>query len=148
MTQEIVNRASILKNKHTDEAKAPVNYACIFSQSWEEYDELLKAASIIGKVVKETPNGKLFQIPPLVTSSGRLQLLRIRIPDSSRPERGDADFTVSNYLRFKQKYLAKRGFKLIPRENFEMIELMDADFDVRAYFSHPPLDEQLCIKSK
>jgi len=33
--------------------------------------------------------------------------------------------------------------EIIEREEMEMIELMDPAFDVRAYFSHPPLDEQL-----
>lgn len=29
------------------------------------------------------------------------------------------------------------------KPDFYMIELMDPKFDVRAYFSNPPLDEQL-----
>jgi hypothetical protein len=41
--------------------------------------------------------------------------------------------------------LSKEGFKLIEREDFEMIELMDSEFNVRAYFSNPPLDERLKV---
>ncbi|MFZ3077867.1 MAG: hypothetical protein WA139_05395 [Candidatus Aenigmatarchaeota archaeon] len=144
--KNIVDHASVLKNKHTNEKSAPVNYACIFSQNMEEYETLLEAARKIGTVMKETPTGLLFHIRPMNTVSGKLKLLKIRLPDSTRPERGDADFTVSDYSDFKKKYLPKKGFRLIKREDFEMIELKDSEFGVRAYFSNPPLDEQLGIR--
>ncbi len=106
---------------------------------------MIEAAEKIGKVIKETSTGLLFQIEPLETISGVLKLLKIRIPDPTRPEEGDADFTVSNFSNFKNKYLSKNGFELIKREDFVMIELMDPEFNVRAYFSNPPLDKQLGI---
>ena len=131
--QEIVKDATKLKNKHTDEKNAPVNYSCIFSQNDEQYNDLIETVKKFGRVVEETPKGPLFQIKPLETVSGTLQLLKIRIPDPTRPERGDADFTVSDYPNFKEKYLSKKGFKLIKkREDFEMLELMD--FKVFAFF--------------
>ncbi len=145
ITQKIVQEAKELKNKHTKEKNAPVNYACIFSQSQEEYEELLKVIQKIGKAIKETPSGFLFHIKPIQTVSGNLKLLKIRIPDPTRPERGDADFTISNFPEFEKKYLSKKGFKLMPKENFYMIELMDPEFNIRAYFSNPPLDQQLNI---
>jgi hypothetical protein len=72
-------------------------------------------------------------------------VLKIRIPDPTRLERGDADFTISNFPEFKKKYLSKPGFKILRKPNFYMIELTDSNFDVRAYFSNPPLDRQLNI---
>lgn len=146
LVSEIVEKASLLKNKHTDEKKAPVNYACIFSQNDDEFNMLIESAKRIGNIMKETPSGPLFKIQPLATVSGQLKLLKIRQPDKTRPERGDADFTVSNFFEFEKKYLSQSGFKLIKKEDFIMIELMDADFNVRAYFSNPPLDKQLNIK--
>lgn len=143
--QYIVERATVLKNKHLHTKNTPVNYACIFSHSKPEYNDLIKAAGKMGKVVKETSTGLLFQITPLKTVSGVLRLLKIRLPDATRPELGDADFTVSNFSDFKKKYISKSRFKLIPREGFEMIELIDSQFEVRAYFSNPPLDKQLGI---
>lgn len=143
--QNIVERATTLKNKHVDDKNTPVNYACIFSQGKKEYDDLVKVTRKIGNMIKETPTGLLFQISPLKTVSGVLKLLKIRLPDVTRPELGDADFTVSNFSDFKKKYLSKDGFKLIKREDFEMVELTDPEFDVRAYFSNPPLDKQLNI---
>lgn len=146
MIEEIVKKANDLKNKHTSEKNAPVNYACIFSQSKEQYNTLLVVAQKIGRIIKETSTGPLFHIKPLNTVAGKLQLLKIRKLDTTRPELGDADFTVENYSEFKKKHLSKIGFKLITRENFEMIELVDPKFDVRVYFSNPPLNEQLEIK--
>jgi hypothetical protein len=144
--QEIVKKANDLKNKHTSEKNAPVNYACIFCQNDEQYNSLVALAQEIGKMVEETPTGPLFHIQPLDTVAGKLQLLKIRKPDATRPELGDADFTVSNYPEFKKKYLSQKGFSLIVRKNMEMIELVDPKFNVRAYFSNPPLDKQLGIK--
>ena len=148
IVQKVVAQAAELKDKHTAEANALVNYACIFSQSEEEFKEISLLARRTGKVIEETPTGPLFQIAPLQTSAGPLQLLKVRQPDASRPEQGDADFTVRDYQAFKKTNLAKHGFKLIKKENFEMIELIDSAFKVRAYFSHPPLDQQLGLVKK
>ena len=145
LIKSIVEKATALKNKHIEYKNAPVNYACIFSKNQEEYEELIKTAKKIGKVIKETPTGPLFHIEPLETVSGVLKLLKIRIPDPTRPERGDADFTISNFSEFEKKYLTKPGFKIMKKPDFYMIELTDSDFDVRAYFSNPPLDKQLNI---
>jgi len=144
--QEIVKKANNLKNKHISEKNASANYACIFCQSDEQYDSLVALAQEIGKVVEETPTGPLFHIQPLNTVAGKLQLLKIRKPDAARPELGDADFTITNYPEFKRKYLSQKGFSLIVRKNFEMIELVDSQFNVRAYFSNPPLNKQLGIE--
>jgi len=142
LVQEIVQQSCQLKDAHTTEKDARVNYVAIFAQSQGEYEDLLAAAKQLGLVIEQTPTGPLFEIKPLETVAGGLQLLKIRMPDKTRPERGDADFTVSNYNTFKKKYLGKPGFKLIKRKKFEMIELMDPKFEVRAYFSNPPLDQQ------
>ena len=139
----VVEQAQKLKDKHTDEVTAKVNYACIFAQNQNEYDTFIRLASRIGKVIQDTPTGPLFIITPLDTKAGKLKLVKIRLPDKTRRERGDADFTVHDYFTFKKCCLAKPGFKLILRDNFEMVELVDPEFDVRAYFSNPPLDKQL-----
>lgn len=143
---ELVERSQTLVRKYTNQPDVPVNYACIFSHSDKEYDELFKSAQGIGQVVKDTPTGSVFQIEPLQTVAGPLQLLKIRQPDPTRPERGDADFTVPDYTEFKEKFLKQPGFSLLQRSEMEMIELTDPAFDVRAYFSSPTLAEQLGIR--
>lgn len=143
LVKGIVRDAERLKDEHVRGDTSRVNYACVFSHSKEEFDALAASAGRIGKVVDQTSSGPLFRISPIETSAGKLQLLKIRMPDPSRPERGDADFTVDRFAEFKRAYLDEPGFKLIPREGFEMVELVDKRFDVRAYFSNPPLDAQL-----
>jgi hypothetical protein len=146
LVRDIVSQACELKNKHTLEKNAPVNYAAIFSQNDKEYDIFYKLAEQIGKVVQNTPTGDLFKIKEIETNSGRLRILKIRKPEATKPERGDADFTVEDYITFKNTYLLKSGFKLIKREDHEMIELIDPEFKVRTYFSYPPVDQLLGVK--
>lgn len=146
LVQQIVARAAELKNTYTTEATAPVNYACIFSQSPEEYQELLEVVGLQGKVVQQTKMGPVFALDGFETVSGTLKLLKVRLPDPSRPEQGDADFTVQDYLGFKARYLSQPGFSLIQRENMEMIELVAPGRRVRAYFSHPPLAKVLGLE--
>ncbi len=142
----IVQHSCELKDKHTTEKNARVNYAAVFSQNEKEHNEFYELAKLIGRVIQNTLTGDLFEIEGIDTVSGKLRLLKIRKPDTTRPERGDADFTVADYQTFKNANLPKQGFKLIERKDFEMIELIDPAFNVRVYFSHPPLDQQLRLK--
>jgi len=146
LVKEIVTNARTLKDKYTDEKNAPVNYACIFAQSVDEFDQTYAAATQLGHIVKETPTGFLFLVDSIPTVAGSLRLVKVRRPDSTHTELGDADFTVKDYVTFKNKVLKKPKFSLMTRPEMEMIELMDSEFNVRAYFSYPPLDEQSEIK--
>ena len=137
--QEIVNEAHHLNAAHTYARDAPVNYACVFAQSDNEYAELVDLARQLGPIVQETAMGPVFHIASLDTMAGPLELLKIRRPDPKRPERGDADFTVADYEIFKKTYLGQPGFGIIRRPEMEMIELIDPAYNVIAYFSHPTL---------
>lgn len=145
LIENIVKEAESLKDKYTNQKGIPVNYTCIFCQSEKEQSNFLKEAHKLGTIIQETPSGPLFKIS-LDTIAGKLQLLKIRKPDPTRPERGDADFAVSDYPAFKEKYFNQPGFSLIKKDNFEMIELCEKDNNVRVYFSDPPLDKQLGLK--
>jgi hypothetical protein len=147
LIEEIVLQAARLKDKHTHEEKAVVEYACIFSQSKAEYEKLLRTVKEIGSAIKETPTGLLFRVTPIETVSGSLRLVKIRLPDATRPERGDADFRIPDYDNFKKIVLTKKGFSLIERSDFEMIELVDKLFNVRAYFSNPPISKQYKLEN-
>jgi hypothetical protein len=143
LVRDIVAESMALKDRHTDEHSAPVNYACIFAQSAAEHADLTQVVQKLGPVVKETASGLLYDIGGLDTIGGALRILKIRNPDPTRPERGDADFTVPDYASFKAKYLSRPGFKLITRSYMEMIELMEPGCRVRTYFSDPPVDQQI-----
>ncbi len=145
LVKEIVKKACILKDKYTDQKKAPVSYVAIFCQNNKEYEEFTKIVRTFSSVINETPTGFHYRIDPLDTISGPLKILKIRKPDKTRPERGDADFNVLDFKEFKKKYLPLQGFTLIERKDHEMIELMEKDADVRVYFSNPHVDELLGI---
>ena len=116
------------------------------SHSEAEYEELISLVRRTGATVaQETAMGPVFQIASVSTEAGDLRLLKIRRPDPKRPERGDADFTLPDYQKFKTAYLSRSGFSLIERSDMEMIELVDPAFDVIAYYSYPPLGEVLKI---
>ncbi len=146
LVQEIVAEAKSLSAKHTDQAHAPVNYACVFSQSENAFEKLLKIASHMGRVVQETKMGPVLQIEPIETTAGFLEVLKIRKPDLNRPEKGDADFTVEDYQEFKTRYLKQTGFSLIERPGMEMVELADPSFSALAYYSYPILSDSLKLK--
>ena len=144
--QTIVTEGTKLKNQYTKELNAPVNYACIFSHSEDEFELLINLANGLGSVIRETPTGPIFLIETISTVAGDLKLLKIRKPFENKPQLGYADFTLNNYLDFKKKYLAQEKFKLTVRENYEMIGLEDSTYNVLTYFAYPPLDEQLGVK--
>ena len=141
--KKIVSDAKHLKDTFTEEVNASVNYACIFCQDEAEFDEFSGMAKEIGNIFDETPTGPLYKIKPIDTDSGQLKLLKIRHPDETRTERGDADFTVKDYPSFKAKYLSESGFKLIKRADGEMLELTAPNATIRVYFSEHPLDKNL-----
>lgn len=144
----IIPKTLELNRVHIPDESVRVNYSAIFCQSETEYEELNREAARLGDVAEDTPTGPLYKFhKPLQTVSGPLWLLKVRKPDPSRSERGDADFTLKDYNSFKVKYLKDtEHFKLIDRGKFEMIELKDSKFDVRCYFSNIPLSVQLGIE--
>jgi hypothetical protein len=141
IVQEILMQAMALKDKCTKERGATVAWICIFSQNDKEYEELLTEAKKLGNIFETDLNGtKLLLNKPPAGSNARI--LKIRKPDSEKPERGDVDFTVSDYANFKKEHEGKENFRLIKRENFEMLELTEPGANVRVYFSNPPIEEQ------
>lgn len=142
----IVNRSVELKNRHTNASKAPIEFACIFCQSEEEYKQFTHSIETLGKIVERTQSGFTYLLNnPIETVAGPLRLIKIRKPDIQRTERGDADFN-SNYIDFKNKFQAKPGFELIKRQSFEMLRLSNSKFDVMACFSNIPKSRDLEIK--
>ena len=147
LAKDIVKKANDLKNKYTNEVNAKVSYVAIFCKNDEEFNNYIKILkNDNNEVVDDTYSGPVFKINSLETVSGTLKLLKIRRYDDKHLDLGDADFNVSNYEEFKNKYVNKPNFNLISREDYEMIELMEDGYEVRAYFSNPPLDEELGIK--
>lgn len=144
----IVPKTPELNRVYIPDESVRINYSAIFCHGDDEYKQFNKEASEIGSVIENTLTGPLYKFhEPLQTPAGPLWLLKVRKPDSTHPQRGDADFTLKDYYLFKQKHLRDtEHFKVIDRGHFEMIELRDERFDVFSYFSNTPLTIQLDIK--
>lgn len=142
----VVKKCVELKNKYIDKSNLQIDYVCLFSHNKEEFSEFIKHAAKIGEIVNETKTGPVFKFhSPLKTIAGDAKVLKIRLPDKTRKEKGDVDFTT-NYQEFKKKYIDHKNFSLIVREKFEMIELRDNKFDVLVYFSSIQPSKPLGIK--
>lgn len=142
----IVSRSAELKNKLTDVSAAPVEFACVFCHNNEEYKQFTDSIEALGTIVESTPSGFTYLLnKPIETVGGQLRLVKIRKPDTQRPERGDADFNTS-YEDFKKRYQHNSKFELIKRENFEYLRLADPSFDVMTCFSNIPKSKSLGIK--
>jgi hypothetical protein len=146
MVRGIVDEAREINNANTEVIDPPVNYVCIFSRSDDEYSELLEAAKQIGDIVKETKMGPVFKIKEIETSAGVLDILKVRRFDPKRLERGDADFTISDYPSFKKNNLGSSNWDLISRPDMEMLELSAPGANVLVYYSNPILAEVIGIK--
>lgn len=146
IVEYLVDESILLKDKYTDASNSSIEFACIFSQSGEEYGMLAKEAQSLGKVVQDTPTGFTYLLnQPIETKVGLLRLVKVRKPDFKRKERGDTDFNT-NYPEFKRKYCNKPNFELIERADFEMLRLSDPDHRVMVCFSNIPLSQTLGIK--
>ncbi len=95
----IIEKCVELKDGRTNEKDLEIDYICILSQNQEEYNELLKQAKKIGEIVDETKTEPVFKFnhPPL-TIAGKLKVLKIRLPDKMRPQRGDVDFNMTTII--------------------------------------------------
>ncbi len=144
----IVDRSVQLKNTYTNELAAPVEFACIFCHSEEEYREFTHVIQTLGKIVERTPSGHTYLLDePIISVAGPLRLVKIRRPDPKMLKRGDADFNT-NYEDFKKRYGSNPKFELAKRPTFEMLRLSDPQFDVMACFSNIPKSKILGIKLK
>lgn len=138
---DVVQQAIELRDLHIDAFQGHVSYCCIFCQSELQYHELRTEFENAAKLAKTTETGPVFVCSPIPTAAGELRIIKIRKPDSTRTELGDADFATRDYVNFKTAHLGESGFKLIERSDFEMLELVDPDYSVRCYFSNPPVEQ-------
>ncbi len=139
----IIQKTVQLKDKHVKEKDLEIDYICIFSQTHDDYKKLKKIAEKDGKIIWNSPTGPIYKYD-FSLDDFHPKLLKIRVPDKTKPEIGDVDFNT-DYQQFKQKHSEDPHFKLIERPEFEMLELMDPEFDVRVYFSSIPQSQILGV---
>ena len=142
----IVSRSTDLKNRFTNEVKAPVEFGCIFCQDGDEYTFYTNLVKVLGNALEDTVSGYTYLLnKPIGTVSGPLRLVKIRKPSSDRLGKGDADFNT-DYEAFKKKYQNNPRFELVKYDTFEMLRLSDIHFDVMTCFSNIPKSKNLGIK--
>ncbi len=144
--RQIAKDAQALKDEFVNEQEAQISECCVFCKDNREYRELIEAICPTGRIAKETPSGPVYIVPDIVTSAGLVHIVKIRLPDPTRLERGYADFTAKDYQALKEHCSNKAECKVIQREEFEMIELMADGHDVRIYFSNPPVTQHTGIR--
>jgi hypothetical protein len=112
----------------------PIKSLTVFSHSQSEYELLTQILKDMGKSFNYNNGPRVELYNPIITSSNQITHLRIRKPDSERPQVGCNDFDT-DYEIFKSDYLAKHpnNLRLIKRPEYEMIEFYDQSFDVLAY---------------
>ena len=144
--QYIAKCSNELKNIHTNETAAPIEFVCIFCQNEDEYNDFTKNISRIGRVAEDTSSGFTYLLDkPINTVAGPLRLVKVRKPDIQRRERGDADFNT-DYTNFGEKYQNNSRLELVKRNTFEMLRLSDPNYDVMACFSNIPKSKNLDIE--
>lgn len=144
---EIIQLADVVIKKYIDE-ELVLDYVDIFPKSEEERLNLLEEINKLGKQISSTKTGPIYLLDePIQTKYGNLKLVRVRIYDNQKTQRGAPDFKVKDYAKFKEKYLGKDFFNLIERKEYEMLELDIKNSNVLIYFPSETLAESLGLKS-
>lgn len=117
-----------------------IEYITIFSHYPNEFDKLKQIIEPLGEV-RPGNNGWVVELKePIQLPHNQLHLLRIRHPDPYRMQVGCCDFKIPNYESFKEKFLNKKdGMRTIEREDYEMIEIFNPDYDTLAYVTNKAL---------
>ena len=109
-----------------------ISYLTIFSESDNDFQSLQSAMQQIGEQ-SEANNGYKYKLnSPINYLDEKIDLIRIRKPDIHRKEIGCADliYRKDDYRKLRAIALEK-GFDVIVRKDYEMIEL--SDFKINAY---------------
>lgn len=116
--------------------KYPIPYLTVFSHYPKEYEALNKILAQLGKP-EPANNGVAVRLAkPIKLADQYIPKIRIREPDPYRPHVGCNDFKVTDYTKFRNKLFSgnkRDNFRVIPRPEYEMIELFHPDYDVLAY---------------
>lgn len=113
----------------------PIKSLTVFSHYPDEYEKLIKILFEVGDLVNENNGPRIALYKPIEANGHKITHLRIRIPDTKRPQVGCNDFEIENYEAFKSKYLPENpnNLRCIVRPEYEMIEFFDSNYDVLAY---------------
>ncbi|HTW14762.1 MAG TPA: hypothetical protein VMF51_06510 [Nocardioides sp.] len=146
IVHDIAIKAHDLASDVIGDRRHHISYCAIFCQDDGQYDDYVAAVAAAGTLANETATGPVYVTPGIETPAGTLRVVKVRKPDPTRPELGDADFAVDDYAAFKATFETTGQLSLIERPHFEMLELTVPGAPVRAYFSHPPVEKHPGIR--
>jgi hypothetical protein len=130
----VADKTSNLAKKIIGET-LPISSLTIFAHYFDEFEKLSGMVKTLGDFVNENNGPRIALHEPIKVGKNIIIHLRIRKPDPYRAQVGCNDFDIPDYVAFKDEYLPKHpsNLRLIKREDYEMIEFFDPDFDVLAY---------------
>ena len=109
-----------------------ISYLTIFSQSDNDFQNLRSSMQQLGEESEANNGYKYKSKSPINYLDEHIELVRIRKPDIHRKEFGCADLIYKREDYEKLRTIAlEKGFDVIVRKDYEMIEL--SDFKTNAY---------------
>lgn len=112
----------------------PLSSVTIFAHYQNEYAKLAGILHKLGKLRGEHNGPRIVLHKPIRAGNHIVTRLRIRKPDPYRMQVGCSDFDT-DYWKFKNAHFTRKNknLRLIERQEYEMIEFFDPNFDVLAY---------------
>jgi hypothetical protein len=132
--REIVLNINKLEQICYPDISFKINFLTIFSQSLSDFEDLRKLLSNFGNETKANNGFKYELKSPLKVENEEIELIGIRKPDIHRKELGCADlsYELTDYDKLRKEAFEK-GFDIILRKGYEMIELSNFNINVYAY---------------
>jgi hypothetical protein len=109
-----------------------IGYITFFAKDEEDFRNLISELESIG-TKQDANNGYKFILnEQLIVEGEVIEVIRVRKPDIHRKELGCADliYNEDDYKQLREEAIEK-GFDVIVRKGYEMIEL--STFDINAY---------------
>ncbi len=121
--------------------RLPTTSATVFTHYPNEYGHLINILRELGTQQGEVNGFRVILHESLTVGDNSITHLRVRPPDPYRMQVGCNDFTVDDYEKFKTEHLEAHphNLRLIQRQDYEMIEFFDPDYDVFAYVLSKPI---------
>lgn len=132
--KKIVQEIHSLTNACLPNFTSKIVYLTIFAQDKNDYNRLIDEFSKLGEKRKAN-NGVEFKLyNPFLAEAELIQEVRVRKPDVHRKELGCADIEVKGLSYDVLREIAlEKGYDIIVRKTFEMIELSSFEIDAYAY---------------
>lgn len=118
----------------------PISSVTVYAHYPREYEYLCSLVKTLGHSVGENIGPRVVLYEPIVVDGYRVTHLRIRTPDPYHTHVGGNDYDIEDYINFKNVHLATHpnNLRLLIRQNYELIEFFDPDFDVLGYVLSEP----------